>query len=238
MSGTFFTECPRDVVQVVGPDAATYLQSQVSNDLRSLEVGGSRWAFLLQPTGRVDVLVRVTRLGVDEFVVDTDEGFLDTMVARLNRFRIRVKAEVVPVSWRCIAVRGADLDVPAGAVVAWGNGYDLLGEMPVAPIGVRSGSSDELTARRVDAVWPAMGAEIEPGVTIPAETGIVQHAVNFTKGCYPGQELVERMDSRGASAPRLLTKLRVAEHLDASFTTVAGEWGLAYVGRAERSAAD
>ena len=49
-----------------------------------------------------------------------------------------------------------------------------------------------------------MGTEIEPGSTIPATTGVVLLAVNFHKGCYPGQELVERMDSRGADAPRSL----------------------------------
>ena len=46
-----------------------------------------------------------------------------------------------------------------------------------------------------------MGAEIVPGETIPAETGIADVAVDFKKGCYPGQELVERMDCRGAEAP-------------------------------------
>lgn len=229
----FVSDYPRDVVHVVGPDAASYLQSQVSNDLRPLQQGDSRWAFLLQPTGKVDVLVRVTRLADDVFVVDTDEGWLDTMVARLNRFRIRVKAELVPVSWRCLAVRGGDADVAAiSGVPSWG-GVDVLGESPVAPMGVRWGTAGDLAAARVDAVWPAMGSEIVPGDTIPAETGIVQMAVSFTKGCYPGQELVERMDSRGASAPRRLQRLRVADHAERVFTTVAGEWGLAYVPRAE-----
>ena len=53
-----------------------------------------------------------------------------------------------------------------------------------------------------------MGFEIVPGETIPAATGVVPVAVNFTKGCYPGQELVERMDSRGADAPK---QLRIVE---------------------------
>ena len=54
-----------------------------------------------------------------------------------------------------------------------------------------------------------MGTEIIPGETIPAETGVTAVAVNFTKGCYPGQELVERMDSRGATPPRQLRVLDV-----------------------------
>ena len=56
-----------------------------------------------------------------------------------------------------------------------------------------------------------MGAEIIAGETIPAETGLNAVAVNFKKGCYPGQELVERMDSRAAVAPRSLRRLDVAD---------------------------
>ena len=56
-----------------------------------------------------------------------------------------------------------------------------------------------------------MGCEIVPGETIPAVTGVLESAVNFTKGCYPGQELVERMDSRGADAPKSLRVVEVGE---------------------------
>src|SRR4029079_16799682 len=68
-----------------------------------------------------------------------------------------------------------------------------------------------LDAARIEAGWPAMGAEITDQ-TIPGELGaVVIAAVSFTKGCYPGQELVERMDSRGASAPRQLRRLASAD---------------------------
>jgi hypothetical protein len=62
---------------------------------------------------------------------------------------------------------------------------------------------------RIAACWPAMGSEVVPGETIPSETGVVDVAVDFGKGCYPGQELVERMDSRGATAPRSLRVLDI-----------------------------
>jgi folate-binding protein YgfZ len=196
----FWCEYPRDVVQVSGPDAATYLQSQLSNDLRPLAVGSSLWSFVLQPTGKVDVLMRVWRTADDTFVLDTDAGFGEVMVARLQRFKIRVKAEIESLDWRCIAVRGGEVD----GLVAWGDGADLLGPDVEPPAGADAGTADDLLAARIEAGWPAMGAEIEPGDTIPAETGVNGSAVSFTKGCYPGQELVERMDSRGAAAPRLL----------------------------------
>src|SRR5262245_60968342 len=84
----------RDVVAVEGPDAATYLQSQVSQDLEGMTPGESRLTVLLEPTGKVDVLARVTMAADDRFELDTDPGFGEALEARLNRFKIRVKATV------------------------------------------------------------------------------------------------------------------------------------------------
>jgi tRNA-modifying protein YgfZ len=247
----FWCEVPRDVIQVSGPDALTYLHSQVSNDLRPLQVGQSCWSLLLQPTGKVDVLVRVTRTADETFVLDTDAEFGEVMVARVNRFKIRVKADVEQLDWRCVAIRSSDgasvSDVApqpgAHLVVGWGGGVDLIGPGCDAPAGVESGSDAQLLAARVEAAWPAMGSEITPGETVPAETGIASVAVSFTKGCYPGQELVERMDSRGATAPRLLQVVDVAAGTEpgapllrdgaeiGTVTSVAGTRALAYVKR-------
>jgi folate-binding protein YgfZ len=166
---------PRDEVTVAGPDALSYLQGQVSQDLLPMDVGEERWTFLLAPNGRVEVLARIRRTADDTFVFDTDPGFGEQLAARLARFRIRVKVDI-------------------GDVVA------STAHTPFAD-----------DAARVEAGWPAMGREIVPGETIPAETGVAEVAVNFKKGCYPGQELVERMDSRGADAPRRLRILEVAE---------------------------
>ena len=241
----FWCDIARDVVEVVGADAATYLHSQVSNDLRPLQVGQSCWAFLLQPTGKVDVLLRVWRIADDRFVLDTDAGFGEVLVARVNRFKIRVKADVAPLPWRCIAVRSTDGSPVAGidGLAAWGGGVDLLGADIEPPAGIAHGTVEQLLAARIEAGWPAMGTEIEPGETIPAETGVTSTAVSFTKGCYPGQELVERMDSRGSIAPRLLQVVDVAPGTAAgdpllrngesigTVTSVAGGRALAYVKR-------
>jgi len=241
-SELFWTEYPRDVVQVDGPDALTYLQSQLSQDLRPLQVGQSAWSFVLQPTGKVDVLLRVWRISDDTFVLDTDEGFGEVLTARLNRFKIRVKADITPLDWTCIALRG-DGAAQSEGLASWGDGIDLLGPDVQPPAGVEHGGSERLLSARVGAVWPQMGAEIVPGETIPAETGITGVAVSFTKGCYPGQELVERMDSRGASAPKLLQLVTVAEGAVAgeaylldgapvgALTSVSGTVALAYVKR-------
>ena len=110
------------------------------------------------------------------------------------------------------------------------------------PVDTLAGDARE--RERIEAGWPRMGAEIVAGETIPAETGLNAVAVNFKKGCYPGQELVERMDSRAAVAPRSLRRLDVAEGVAAGdpivdadgnevgvLTTVSGTRALGYVKR-------
>jgi folate-binding protein YgfZ len=225
---TCWVATDREVVRVSGPDTLTYLQGQVSQDLVPMAVGDRRWTFLLQPTGKVDVLARVERVADDAFVFDIDAGWGDELVARLNRFKIRVKVDVEPLPWRVLRVLG---------------GIDVIGPDPHPPAGVPEGTAADLEEARVRDGWPAMGVEIEPGETIPAETGVTAVAVDFRKGCYPGQELVERMDSRGASAPRSLRIVDVGDgaqpgdpiELDGQpvgvLTSVAGGVGLGYVKR-------
>lgn len=244
----FWTPYPRDVVQVSGPDAAAFLQSQLSQDIRQLSTGVSAWSFLLQPTGKIDVLLRVVRTAEESFVLDTDAGYGATMIARLNRFKIRVRAEIGVLLWRCIAVRGdGAAAVCTDGLASWGDGVDLLGENPTPPEFVEAGSADDLLSARIDAAWPAMGSEIVPGETIPGETGVVALAVNFTKGCYPGQELVERMDSRGATPPKSLQRVAVPLRTGVGdvytvdgnsvgvITSVAGSAALAMVKRGSAS---
>lgn len=163
----------RDVVVVEGADAERYLHSQVSQDVTGMTDGEQRWTFVLDPTGKIVALARVTRRSADRYELDTDAGFGSALQARLDRFKIRVAAET--------SVELAE------------------GDQPV----------DE--AERIAVGWPRMGVEIEPGTTIPAGTGLTRIAVSFTKGCYPGQELVERMDSRAAEAPVSLRRLTVPE---------------------------
>jgi folate-binding protein YgfZ len=201
---------------VEGADALTYVQSQVSQDLRPLAVGDSVYSLVLQPTGKVDALIRVLRSGEHALILDMDAGYGEAVMVRLNRFKIRVAADITQVSWQCLAVRGPDASgiaaTPGSVAVAawWGDAsaVDLLGPAPQPPTGIAAGSLADLEAARVAAGWPRHGAEILE-TSLPAELGVLPVAVSFTKGCYPGQELVERMDSRGAKAPRQLRRLTV-----------------------------
>jgi len=196
----------RDFLRVSGLDAITFLQGQLSQDIEPLRPGSTALSFLLQPQGKVDALLRVTRM--DEFVVvlDTDAGFGDAVRARLERFKLRIKADIEPLAWRCLAVRGPSAHAAApGFLADWPGlpGLDVVGDSPQVPAGMRVCDLQAYDAVRIEAGVPVMGREIDEK-TIPAETGVVDRAVSFTKGCFTGQELVARIDSRGGNVPRHL----------------------------------
>jgi folate-binding protein YgfZ len=220
-------ELDRDVIRVSGPDALSYLQGQLSQDMAAIPPGTSAWSLVLQPQGRIDAWVRVSRLGDDTFLLDLDGGHGEALTGRLQRFKLRVKANIEQLEWRCVAVRGPQARPagagPAGARPAepgpsedggfalpfdWNGfrGYDLLGPGPVAPAPLVGTAAYEV--RRIEAGLPRMGAELTER-TIPEEAGVVAASVSFTKGCYTGQELVARIDSRGANVPRRLRGLIV-----------------------------
>lgn len=205
--GWSWCDAPREVVLVQGDDAAEFLHSQMAQDLRQLSVGSSVFSLLLEPTGHVVALVRVTRHLDTVFTLDTDIGTGDAIIARLGKFVLRSKVAMRRSEWIVRSYFGHGVAAPFRGVVGtasrwWGgiDDVDVIGDAgTLQKIGVEC-SLSEYEERRVDAGFPRVGVDIEVG-DLPATTGVLSVAVSFTKGCYPGQELVERMDSRGSSAP-------------------------------------
>jgi folate-binding protein YgfZ len=216
----------RDVLAVRGPDAETYLQGQLSQDVLALAVGAPADSLLLEPDGKLSALVRVTRTDGQGFVLDVDKGYGDAVAARLRRFLLRSKVELEPLAWRDLSLRGAGVTARAAGLLtvlaergvlalpfAWNGwtGIDLLGPADVVlgpddgvlPEGVTICGPEAVEACRIVSGIPAMGTELT-SKTIAAEAGLVARTVSFTKGCYTGQELVARLDARGSKVPRRL----------------------------------
>jgi len=223
--GPFQVAIDRDVVAASGPDAATFLQGQLSQDVAGLAVGESTYSLLLQPQGKVDAWLRVTRTGDTAYLLDVEGGWGPAVVARLERFKLRTKCDLqVLEGWTCWAVRGAgagSLRATADAAPgsdAWvlpsrwpgdEGAFDRLGPSLGPLDGVPVADAEQYVAARVAAGVPALGSELDDS-TIPAEAGpwLIDRSVSFTKGCYTGQELVARVDSRGSNTPRKLRMVR------------------------------
>jgi len=205
----------RDVLAATGPEAAIFLQGQLSQDVLALSDGDSAWSWVLAPTGKVDALVRVIRVSDDEWLLDTDSGWGEAVLARLNRFKLRTKVSLETLPWKVLGLRfvGTVEIGPSGdaidVIAKWPpllQGVDRLGASPSVPDGWPVASPADYEAKRIAAGLPKMGAELTEK-TIPAETGLVELTASFTKGCYTGQELVARIDSRGGHVPRHLRGL-------------------------------
>ncbi|HET9078638.1 MAG TPA: hypothetical protein VFN68_17005 [Acidimicrobiales bacterium] len=215
----YWVRLDREVVSVTGPEAGPYLQGQLSQDVAGLAAGSSAWSWLLAPNGKVDALLRVSALSGGDWLLDTDAGWGEAVLARLQRFKLRTRADLDLVAATVVGLRGAGWEALAAgcapratAVPPWPGleGADLLfvdGGPPPLPAGSEMPAAD-YEAVRIRAGQPRMGPELGER-TIPGETGLVPFTVSFTKGCYTGQELVARIDSRGGNVPRHLCRLRL-----------------------------
>ncbi|MEX1043897.1 MAG: glycine cleavage T C-terminal barrel domain-containing protein, partial [Acidimicrobiia bacterium] len=197
-----------EVVWVEGPGTLGFLQGILSQDVESMATGDVRRSFLLAPQGKLEALgwlmKEPERVG---FIVDA--GFGALVAERLNYYRIRVKAEIraeerpVRSLWGPGARRVADVAEHwvdrDGAVRAPfpTRGVDrvlVIGDLEAS--GLPKAGELAMTIARVESGEPLMGRDVDES-TIPQETGLVPDAVSLTKGCYLGQELVARIDSRG-----------------------------------------
>lgn len=208
----------RQAIIAQGPDALTFLQGQLSQDLEALAPGEASWSLVLHPQGKISAWFRITRVSDDRFVLDLDAGWADEVLTRLNRFKLRTNIEITLAPWKSLTIvgPGAD-DVPVEGVehdmiTSWAGVAvrDVFGaDLDESSVDAPSLDSQQFDAVRIEAGVPKMGAELDES-TIPAAAGIVEQSVSFTKGCYTGQELVARIDSRGNNVPKRLLSVVLA----------------------------
>lgn len=188
---------------VGGADASRFLNDLISQEIGDLSDGESRRSFLLAPDGKLRFVLKVFKDN-SGFGLLTEPTRGEDLAQALSRYRIRVDVEI-SVSTE-----------PAFVVVGPGKGVDIswpdvprwftVGEAPDLP------EMDGITYEsiRVRSGVPRWGVDIDEN-TIPHESGLVPNSVDFTKGCFLGQELVARIDSRGGNVPRRLRHVAVQD---------------------------
>jgi tRNA-modifying protein YgfZ len=183
---------PRDYVAVRGPDAADFLDRMLSN-----EVGNAPCpALLLTPKARVIAPLIVVRRDDDDFLLLTEPGLGETVRSTLLRARFAAKCELELEEHTSLVVFGEAKGIPNSD---YGEpAVEVLDVEPPAELI----SDDELERRRIEAGTPRWGREIDDRV-LPAEAGLTETHVSFTKGCYPGQEPIARLHYRGKANRRL-----------------------------------
>jgi tRNA-modifying protein YgfZ len=215
----------RGVLHITGPDAAEYLQGQLTNDVEALEPGEGQYAALLDRKGHMQGDMRVLRERADAILLDTEPEALSAVLRHLTMYSVGREVEVADRTAELailslIGPRSGEVAGTAGAIenacegtsvhgfrclsVGTANGLDLIVDAEHAPplreallgAGAVAVSPAAAEILRIEAGVPRFGAEMGTE-TMPAEAGIVEDAVSFTKGCYIGQETVARLHYKG-----------------------------------------
>ncbi|KWN76561.1 YgfZ/GcvT domain-containing protein [Burkholderia stagnalis] len=216
------------VIDVAGDDAATFLHSQLTNDIEHLDPASARLAGYCSPKGRLLASFLAWRAGHDVRLL-VSKDVQAAAQKRLSMFVLRAKAKLTDASGALAVVGFAGdvraalsgifdalpdgvhvkVDGPAGALIRM---PDAAGKPRYLWIGPRAEVDARLAALdgKLPAVSPAVWDWLdicagEPRVTQPAVEQFVPQminfdvigAVNFRKGCYPGQEIVARSQYRG-----------------------------------------
>ncbi len=210
-------------IEVSGPDAAEYLQSQVTNDTEELSVGAGVYAALLDRKGHLQADMRILRQANDSFLIDTEETAAPALLKHLTMYKIGRKVEVAETERALLSLVGpgaievtglapgdenefAEATIAGAAclVVVTPFGLDVIcapGDRDAVQAQLEADRAVPVSAAageilRVEHGRPRFGFEMT-GANMPAEAGIVERAVSFTKGCYIGQEPVARLHYKG-----------------------------------------
>ena len=207
----------RALLWAEGPDAADFLQGVLSQDVAGMAPGETARSFLLEPRGKLRDLLWVLR-GEGRVGLVTTPARLDSTRSALERWKLRVDVELRADLRTAFETWGPDAPAPPGGGWAENGEGGLAAQLAERPVrlclaaGFTGGFLEKGGARpmgrlaydtlRAEAGEPLMGVDVDEK-TIPQETGLVAEAVSFAKGCYLGQELVARIDSRGRVNRRL-----------------------------------
>lgn len=203
----------RGKIRMTGEDRARLLHAMTTQHIQNLKSGEGAYAFFLNAQGRIQADVNVVCFE-DSFLLDTEPEQRSKIYEHLDRYIIAddVTLEDVTDSVRTIGLEGpeaAQVLAGLGAPVpeelwshaAWGQctvqrvpgGFRLFGDVPA--LGVPEADDEEARTVRIENGRARFGEEISERYLVQ-ETGLL-HAIHFSKGCYLGQEIVERVRSRG-----------------------------------------
>jgi folate-binding protein YgfZ len=215
----------RGFLDVLGPDAAEYLQGQLTNDVESVAVGEGQYAALLDRKGHMQTDMRLIRVGEGAILIDLEPAAKDQALRHLTMYSVGRDVQVADASEEralisLIGPRAAEVAATA-PLPEFANEATQIAGVDVVAVGTREGidllfpaaerdrlvgalteagavevSPEAVEIVRVEAGVPRFGAEMDTG-TMPAEASIVDDAVSFTKGCYIGQETVARLHYKG-----------------------------------------
>lgn len=232
----------RGVVRVSGPEAESFLDNLVTNDVTGMVNGDARFAALLTPQGKILFDFFVVRMA-DGYLLDVARDKAAELAKRLTLYKLRAKVEIAhldgitrvialatdfgPVDWAWVMF--TDPRNPhLGQRAIWKE--NELGLAPFAPPQRSHWDEDKYNAHRIALGIPEGGRDFAYGDAFPHEAGMdLLHGVSFTKGCFVGQEVVARMQHKTVVRKRVV-RIEAAGPLTSGAEVKAGEAVIGTIG--------
>jgi tRNA-modifying protein YgfZ len=215
----------RGMLLVTGSEAAEYLQGQLTNDIQALAPGEGCYAVLLDRKGHMQADMRVLAVDKEKIWLDTEPEALPAAKRHLEMYKIGRDADLVDAGAERAIVslvgprsaelsgspplsehRHAEIAIEGIECPAVGTslGIDLIPQAEdrerliaaLSAAGAPEVTPEAVEILRIESGTPRFGSEMDTA-TMPAEAGIVERTVSFTKGCYIGQETVARLHYKG-----------------------------------------
>ncbi len=228
----------RGLIRARGPEAAIFLQGQLTNDVLTLGEGTARLAGFCSAKGRLQASFVIWKAAGDEYLLTCPTSILAPTLKRLSMFVLRAKCKLSDASneIELYGVAGAPAQTLLEDAAAWQtreSGTSLVIALPDAAglrrclVAVPAGGQPDIAGAPTMTLDTWHWLEVQSGI-VTIEAAIVDRfvpqminfelvgGVDFQKGCYPGQEVVARSHYRGTTRRRTFL-------FDCETTPVAGQ---------------
>jgi tRNA-modifying protein YgfZ len=197
------------VIRAAGPDAASFLHGQLTQDIAGLDTGRAGLAGYCSAKGRLLASFVVWRASADELLLACSADLLVPTLKRLSMYVLRAKCKLSDASAE-LPLYGVAGQAALAADATWqgrAGGQSTLIRLPDAGGVPRALAFGDPALPALDAAawsWLEVGSGVPRIVAATVEQFVPQMVnlelvggVNFQKGCYPGQEIVARSQYRG-----------------------------------------
>ena len=200
LEGGAFRVTPGIRLRLSGGDAFRYLNGQITRDLKRLVDHEALAACILTPKGKLCALLSIHRAGGD-LIVESDVEVGEALRERLERYLVADDVVITEESWperihlfgdALEKAKKSSVDISLSRLAV--TGCDLPPESLDATVELLDPSLVEIL--RIERGIPAWGSELGPE-TLPPEAGLDRTAIDYDRGCYPGQEVISRLKSIG-----------------------------------------
>ena len=185
----------RRLARVTGPDAASFLQNIMTNDIRQADATGLVYSCLLSPQGQFlhDFFVVKAAEG---YLVDVDTARIDDLLRRMGIFKLRAKVTIEPLGNNHRVYTGGGLADPR---------HPLMGKRQYGESSPAANASFADYADFGDSLGVPASSAFAPSKDVVADVNLdLLNAVAWDKGCFIGQEVTARMRYKASAKKRLL----------------------------------